>query len=79
MEKSQRTVKILDMKIDSTNKTGQINNAALQRDTIKKHLIDIFKVPADLLLGTLIQITSKTPKNKSAPVAIIVLNNKDVD
>ena len=43
MEKSQCTVKILDMKIDRTNKTGQIDNAALLRDTIRKNLIDIFK------------------------------------
>ena len=57
MEKSQRTVKILDMKIDSTNKTRQIDNDALLRDTIRKNIIDIFKIPADLLLGTLIQIT----------------------
>ena len=42
MEKSQRTVKILEMKIDSTNKTGQIDNASLLRDTIRKNLIDIF-------------------------------------
>ena len=76
MEKSQSTVKILDMKIDSTNKTGQIDNASLLRDTIRKNLKDIFKIPADLLLGTLIQITSKTLKNGSAPVAIIA-NTKD--
>ena len=76
MVKSQRTVKILDMKIDSSNKTGQIDNSSLMRDTIRKNLLDIFKIQADLLLGTLIQITSKTPKNRSAPVAIIA-NTKD--
>ena len=42
MEKSQGTVKILEMKIDSTNKTGRIDNASLLRDTIRKNLIDIF-------------------------------------
>ena len=42
MEKSQSTVKILDMKIDSTKKTGQIDNAALLKDSIRINLIDIF-------------------------------------
>ena len=32
MEKAQRTVKILDMNIDSTNKTGTIDNVASRRD-----------------------------------------------
>ena len=54
MEKAQCTVKILSMNIDSNNTTGTINNVASMRDSIRKNLIDMFKIPADLMLGTLI-------------------------
>ena len=57
MEKAQHTVKILGMNIDSTNTTGTINNVASRKDSIRKNLMDMFKIPADLMLGKLLQIT----------------------
>ena len=49
MEKAQCTIKILEMNIDSTKKTGTIDNVASMRDSIRENLIDIFKISADLM------------------------------
>ena len=70
MEKSQRTVKVLNVDVDNSFRNGVIENMSALRESVKKNLYKII-TNADLLAGSIINITAKNVLNNSVPVAIL--------
>ena len=71
MEKSQRTVKILDMPIEDSTINGKIENFNTARDNIKATLKTKMNVAPDTLIGSTISINSKSIRDGNTPVAIV--------
>ena len=70
MEKSQRTVKVLDVSLDNSFQDGFIENMSALRETVKKNLYKMV-TDTDLLAGSIINITAKRIQNCTVPVAIV--------
>ena len=70
MERSQRTVKVLDVDIDNSFPNGVIENMSSLRETVRSNLVNM-KIPVELLVGWVINIRSKVITNSTVPVAII--------
>ena len=70
MEKSQRTVKVLDFGLDNSFPNGVIENMSTLRETVQSNL-NKMKIPALLLVGAVINVTSKIITTCTVPVAII--------
>ena len=70
MEKSQRTVKVLDVDLENSFPNGVIENMSALRETVRSNLFKM-KIPVELLAGSVINVTSKVITNCTVPVAII--------
>ena len=70
MEKSQRTVKVLDINLDNSFLSDVIENISSLQETVQSNLVKM-KIPVELLVGSVINITSKVITNSTVPVAII--------
>ena len=70
MEKSQRTVKFLDVDIDKSFPNSVIENMSSLRETVRSNLVKM-KIPVKLLVGCIINIMIKVITNSTVPVAII--------
>ena len=70
MEKSQRTMKVLDVGLDNSFSNGIIENMNALRETVRSNLFKM-KIPVELLVGSVINVTSKVITNCTVPVAII--------
>ena len=70
MERSQRTVKVLDVDIDNSFPNGVIESMSSLRETVQSNLVKM-KIPVELLVGCVISIMSKVITNSTVPVAII--------
>ena len=70
MEKLQRTVKVLDVDLDNSFPNGVIENMSSLRETMRSNLVKM-RIPVDLLVGSVINVTSKVITNSTVPVAII--------
>ena len=70
MEKSQRTVKVLDGDIDNSFPNSVIENMSSLRETVRSNLVKM-KIPVKLLVGCIINIMIKVITNSTVPVAII--------
>ena len=71
MEKSQRTVKILDMPVEDSLIGGKIENTNTARENVKKVLKNKLNVSSDLLIGSSISINTKSIRDGNTPVGII--------
>ena len=71
MEKSQRTVKILDMPVEDSLIGGKIENTNTARENVKKVLKNKLNVSPDLLIGSSISINTKSIRDGNTPVGII--------
>ena len=71
MEKSQRTVKILDMPVEDSLIGGKIENTNTARENVKKTLKNKLNVSPDLLIGSSISINTKSIRDGNTPVGII--------
>ena len=60
MEKSQRTVKILDMPVEDPLIGSKIENTNTARENIKKTLKTKLDISPDLLIGSSITINTKS-------------------
>ena len=60
MEKSQRTVKVLDMPVEDSITNSKIENMNTARDNVKKTLKNKLNVTPDTLVGTTILINTKS-------------------
>ena len=69
MEKSQRTVKVLDVDIDNSFPNSVIENMSSLRETVWSNLVKM-KIPVKLLVGSVINITSKVITNSTVQVEI---------
>ena len=70
MEKSQRTVKVLDVDLDNSFPNGVIENMSSLCETVRSNLVKM-RIPVELLVGSVINVTSKVITNSTVPVAII--------
>ena len=70
MEKSQRTVKVLDIHLDNSFPNGLIGNMFALRETVRSNLVKM-RIPVDLLVRSVISVTSKVITISTVPVAII--------
>ena len=71
MEKSQRTVKILDMPVEDSLIGGKIENINTARENVKKTLKNKLNVSQDLLIGSSITINTKSICDGNTPIGII--------
>ena len=71
MEKSQPTVKILDMPVEDSLIVGKIENTNTARENVKKTLKNKLNVSPDLLIGSSITINTKSIRDGNTPVGII--------
>ena len=71
MEKSQRTVKTLDMPNEDSLIDGKIEHTNTARENVKKTLKTKLNVSPDLLIGSSIMINSKSIRHGNTPVGII--------
>ena len=71
MEKSQRTVKVLDMPVEDSITNGKIENMNTARDNVKKTLKDKLNVTPDTLVGSTISINTRSIREGNTPVAIV--------
>ena len=71
MEKSQCTVKILDMPVEDSLIGGKIENINTARENVKKTLKNKLNVSHDLLIGSSITINTKSIRDGNTPVGII--------
>ena len=70
MEKYQRTVKVLNLGIVNSVPNGVIENMGSLRETVRSNLAKM-KIPVELLLRSVINVTSNVIINSTVPVAII--------
>ena len=63
-------MKVLDVGLDNSFRNGVIENMNALRETVQSNLIKM-KIPAVLLVGSVINVTSKVITNCTVPVAII--------
>ena len=70
MEKLQRTVKVLDVDLDNSFPNGVIENMSSLCETVRSNLVKM-RIPVKLLVGSVINVTSKVITNSTVPVAII--------
>ena len=71
MEKSQRTVKILDMPVEDSLIGGKIENTNTARENVKKTLKNKLNVAPEHLIGSSITINTKSICEGNIPVGII--------
>ena len=71
MEKSQRTVKILDMPVEDSLIVGKIENTNTAWENVKKTLKNKLNVSPDLLIRSSITINTKSICDGNTPVGII--------
>ena len=71
MEKSQRTVKILDMPVEDSLIGGKIENTNMSRENVKKTLKKKLNVSPDLLFGSSITNNTKSICDGNTPDGII--------
>jgi len=71
MEKSQRTVKILDMPVEDSLIGGKIENTNTARENVKKTLKNKLNVAPEHLIGSSITINTKSIREGNTPVGII--------
>ena len=70
MEKLKRTVKVLDAHLDNSFPNGLIENMSALRETVCSNLVKM-RIPVNLLVGSVINVTSKVITNSTVPVAIL--------
>ena len=70
MENLQRTVKVLDVHLDNSFPNRLIENMSALRETLRSNLVKM-RIPVDLLVRSVISVTSKVISNSTVPVAII--------
>ena len=63
-------MKVLDIGLDNSFPNSVIENMNALRETVRSNLIKM-KIPAELLVGAVINVTSKVITNCTVPVAII--------
>ena len=71
MEKSQRTVKVLDMPVEDSLIGGKIENTNTARENVKITLKNKLNVSPEHLIGSSITINSKSIHDSNTPVGII--------
>lgn len=71
MEKSQRTVKVLDMPVEDSITNGKIENMNTARENVRKTLKNKLNVTPDTLVGSTISINTKSIREGNTPVAIV--------
>ena len=71
MEKSQRTVKVLDMPVEDSLIGGKIENTNTARENVKKTLKNKLNVSPEHLIGSSITINTKSIRDGNTPVGII--------
>ena len=74
MEKSQCTVKILDMPVEDSLIGGKIENTNTTRENVKKTFKNKLNVSPDLLIGSSITINTKSIRDGNTPVSIIAVD-----
>ena len=70
MEEAQRTVKVLHVDLHNSFPNGMIENMSSLRETMQLNLVKM-KLPVKLLVGSVINVTSKVITNSTVPIAII--------
>ena len=80
MEKSQRTVKTLDMPNEDSLIDGKIEHTNTARENVKKTLKTKLNVSPDLLIGSSIMINTESIRHGNTPVGIIAaVKDKHLD
>ena len=79
MEKSQRTVKILDMPVEDSLIGGKIENINTARENYKETLKNKLNVSSDLLIGSSITINTKSIHDGNTPVGIIAADKANLN
>ena len=70
MEKSQRTMKVLNISLNNSFPNSVIKNMNALHETVRNNLYKM-NIPGELLVGAVINVTSKSIINCTVPVAII--------
>ena len=70
VEKAQRTIKVLDINLDNSFHNGMIENMSSLSETMWSNLVKM-KIPVELLVGSVINVTTKIITNSTVPAAII--------
>ena len=71
MEKSQRTVKVLDMPVEESLIGNKIENTNTARENVKQTLKTKLNVQSDLLYGSTITLNTRAIREGNVPCAII--------
>ena len=71
MEKSQHTVKVLDMPVEDSLINGKIENTNTARENVKRTLKTKLNVSPEHLIGSSITINTKSIRDGNTPVGII--------